>query len=277
MTPEQRKNLVIRSVSALAALGILVSVYLIFEKVGVAVLAILLEIIVIKEGVNLVDWTPLSRVFKLAIGLSIYILFLLILFLEPYRFHILMGAITLGLALSIQIKSGDSLERLQSIQSKALMLSIYLALFPALLIDLLFKYQGSLWFVSLMAMVFAGDIGAYAFGITMGKRHVLPLISPKKTWAGAVGGFIATVLTAYTIHQVAELKIPLFGWLFMSAIISFVAQSGDFFESLLKRVANVKDSGTIMPGHGGILDRIDGLIFAAPIMSIAISYFDRWI
>ncbi len=277
MASAKLKNLGVRTVSALSAVGILAAIYLFFELTGLVVLAMILEVVVIKEGLNLINWKPLSNRFKLYFGIATYILFLLILFIEPYRFHILVSAITMGLALSIQLKVGDSLQTLQNIQSRALMILLYVTLFPALLIDLLFKYQGSLWFLSLLVMVFAGDIGAYAFGITMGKRHVLPLISPKKTWAGALGGFLATVLSAVIIHKIAGLRIPMFGWLTMASLVSVVAQSGDFFESLLKRVADVKDSGTIMPGHGGILDRIDGLLFAAPIMSVALTFFDRWI
>lgn len=277
MTSEKLKNLAIRSVSALSAVGILVATYLFFGITGIVIMALLLQILVIKEGLNLMDWAPLGKTFKALFGIAIYGLFLLILFIEPYRFHILVLAITIGLALSIQLRVGDSLETLQKIQGKALLAVLYLTLFPALLIDLLFKYQGGLWFLSLMIMVFAGDIGAYAFGITMGKHHVLRLISPKKTWEGALGGFVATVASAALIHWFADVKIPLLGWMAMAAVISLVAQSGDFFESLLKRVVNVKDSGTIMPGHGGVLDRIDGLLFAAPIMSVAISFFDRWI
>lgn len=236
-----------------------------------------LEMIVIKEGLNLINWSPLSKSFKILFGVFIYGLFLMILFVEPYRFHILLFALTIGLALSIQLRSGESLETLQNLQGRALLATIYLAVFPALLIDLLFKYQGGLWFLSLLLMVFAGDVGAYAFGMTMGKRHVLPAISPKKTWEGAIGGFLATLICAFVIHLNSNIGIPMPAWLAMASLISVVAQSGDFFESLLKRVANVKDSGAIMPGHGGILDRIDGLLFAAPIMSIAISLFDRWI
>lgn len=277
MASAKLKNLGVRTVSALSAVGILGAIYLFFELTGLVIVAMLLEIIVIKEGINLIDWKPLSNKFKFYFGIATYILFLLILFIEPYRFHIFVSAITLGLALSIQLKVGDSLQLLQNLQGRALMILVYLTLFPALLVDLLFKYHGSLWFLSLMVMVFAGDIGAYALGITMGKRHVLPLISPKKTWAGALGGFLATVISALVIHHLADLKIPLLGWLTMASVISVVAQSGDFFESLLKRVRDVKDSGRIMPGHGGILDRIDGLLFAAPIMSVALTFFDRWI
>lgn len=277
MTSEKMMNLAVRVVSALAAVGILVASYLFFGISGIVVICVLLEALVIKEGLNLINWAPLSKTFKVLFGVFIYGLFLMILFVEPYRFQILLLALTVGLALSIQLRSGESLETLQNLQGRALLVTIYLAVFPALLIDLLFKYQGGLWFLSLLLMVFAGDVGAYGFGMTMGKRHVLPSISPKKTWEGAIGGFLATVLCAYVIHQLSELNIPLAAWLAMASVISVVAQSGDFFESLLKRVANVKDSGTIMPGHGGILDRIDGLLFAAPIMSIAISFFDRWI
>jgi phosphatidate cytidylyltransferase len=277
MTSERLKNLGIRTGSALAAVGILISTYLFLELTGIIMLGLALEGLIIKEGVNLIDWSPFGKRFKVCFGLFLYTLFLVILFNEAYRFEILMLAITIGLALSINLKVGESLQVLQNIQSRALTATLYLTLFPALLLDLLFKYQGALWFLSLLIMVFAGDVGAYAFGITLGKRPMLPSISPKKTWEGAIGGFSATVLSAYIIHQVAVLKIPLFGWLAMAALISVVAQSGDFFESLLKRISNVKDSGTLMPGHGGILDRIDGLLFAAPIMSIGLSYFDRWI
>ena len=277
MTSEKIKNLAVRTVSALLVVGILVSMYLVFDIMGIVILSLLAEILVIREGLKLLDWSPYSRTFKTLFGVGIYGLFLLLLFIEPYRFQILALALTLGLALSIQLKVDNNLQALQNLQGRALLAVLYLTLFPALLVDLLFKYQGGVWFLSLMIMVFAGDIGAYALGITMGKHHVLPSISPKKTWEGAIGGFLATVLSAFLIHKGAELTIPLVGWLIMAGMISFVAQSGDFFESLLKRVADVKDSGAIMPGHGGILDRIDGLLFAAPIMSVALTFFDRWI
>jgi phosphatidate cytidylyltransferase len=277
MTSPRLKNLIVRSVSALAAMGLLATIYLFFGQTGMLVASMLVEFLVIQEGLRLMDFHPLSRRFEKVFGAFLYILFAAILLGEPFRFQILVLAMTLGLALSIQLRVGDSLQALQNIQSRALLAMIYLTLFPALLIDLLLKYQGSLWFVSLMIMVFSGDVGAYLLGMTLGKRHVLPLISPKKTWAGALGGLLATLGSAALIHHFADLRIPQVFWLVMAVVISFVAQSGDFFESLLKRVADVKDSGSIMPGHGGILDRIDGLLFAAPVMSIALTLFDRWI
>lgn len=277
MISDKLKNLGVRTLSALVAVVILVGVYWLFEMAGMVILSLGLELLVIREGLRLFDWNPLQRKFQILLGVGIYCLFLSILFIEPYRFQIMMMAMILGIAISLQLRVGDSLDTLQSIQSKALLALMYLALFPALLVDLLFKYQGDFWFMSLLVMVFSGDVGAYLTGVTMGKHHLLPAISPKKTWEGAAGGFVATVFSAYLLHQFADLRIPMVGWLAMAGLISLVAQSGDFFESLLKRIAHVKDSGAIMPGHGGILDRIDGLLFAAPIMSCALSLFDPWI
>ncbi len=278
MTSDRAKNLSLRVISALAAVGLLVGTYLLFELAGIIILAMALEVIVIKEGLNLINWAPLTNRFKIVVGIIFYILFLLFLFWEPYRFQVLTLSLVLGLALSVQLNvSKESLQVLQNTQSRMIVAMVYLSFFPALLVSLLLMYQGIVWFGALLIMVFAGDIGAYSFGITLGKRHMLPQISPKKTWEGAFGGFLATLLSAFIIHAALDLKIPLLGWLFMASLISLSAQSGDFFESLLKRVVNVKDSGKIMPGHGGILDRIDGLLFAAPIMSVSLTYFDRWI
>lgn len=271
------RNLAIRTVSALAAVGILAVIYLFFELAGIIAMTMFMEVIVIKEGLGLIDFDPMEIRFKRFFGILIYLLFLLVLFIEPYRFQVLVGFITLALALSIQVPTKGNLQGLQNIQSRGVLLLIYLGVFPALLIDLLFKYNGAFWFLSLLVMVFAGDVGAYSFGKLFGKTSLLPSLSPKKTWAGAWGGFLATLLSAASLHYFGHLKIPLVGWLVMAGLISFVAQSGDFFESLLKRISDVKDSGNIMPGHGGILDRIDGLIFAAPVMSIALTYFDPWI
>ncbi len=278
MNSEKIKNLGIRTASALIAAALMGLTYLFFELAGIVILAMILEILVIKEGLNLMDWASVNKKVKFFYGFFFYLIFLLILFGEAYRLQILTFAIVFCLALSIHLKVQDfSLKTLQNAQGGLLVGMIYLSFFPALLVDLLFKYQGAVWFMSLLVMVFAGDIGAYSFGITMGKRHVLPQISPKKTWEGAIGGFLATLLSALILHWILELRIPLFGWLCMAGLISISAQTGDFFESLLKRVINVKDSGKIMPGHGGLLDRIDGVLFAAPIMSVSLSYFNRWI
>lgn len=116
-----------------------------------------------------------------------------------------------------------------------------------------------------LALVWTTDIAAYAAGRIFGGPKLIPSISPNKTWAGLLGAVIATTGVALTIAH--KLPYPLPSPYLLGIGIAVIAQVGDFFESWLKRKANLKDSGTLLPGHGGILDRIDGLITAAPFFA----------
>ncbi|NPA13549.1 MAG: phosphatidate cytidylyltransferase [Aquificae bacterium] len=115
----------------------------------------------------------------------------------------------------------------------------------------------------LFATVWAGDTMAYFVGKTVGKRKLAPKLSPKKTWEGAVGGFLGGVV----IGQLVAIWLGLQDTLIPIIIGSVVMQVGDLFESFLKRQIGVKDISNIIPGHGGILDRIDGLIFASVVFA----------
>lgn len=116
-----------------------------------------------------------------------------------------------------------------------------------------------------LALVWACDIGAYFSGRTFGGPKLAPRISPNKTWAGLIGGTIAASLFAAVMHY--QYGLP---WRMTLAtpVLAAIAQGGDLFESWLKRRAGVKDSGSILPGHGGVLDRLDGLVPVAPIAAI---------
>lgn len=118
----------------------------------------------------------------------------------------------------------------------------------------------SLVFIGTLLTVWASDIGGYVFGRIIGGPKLAPKISPKKTWAGAAGSFIFSMLTAMLIFGSIVKNEYFVFWLFCGFVISLLAQVGDLFISWLKRKAGVKDSGNILPGHGGVLDRIDGLI-----------------
>ena len=117
----------------------------------------------------------------------------------------------------------------------------------------------------LLGVVWLTDIGAYAFGRLIGGPRLAPSISPGKTWAGAIGGVFLAVAGAYLGAGFMETQPP-FGAIALAICLSIATQCGDLFESWVKRRFGKKDSGTIMPGHGGVLDRIDGLLFAAPVM-----------
>ncbi len=124
-----------------------------------------------------------------------------------------------------------------------------------------------------MALVWATDIGAYFAGRTIGGPKIAPRISPSKTWAGLIGGVVAATGFAFALHVWAGLPFRLVMW---TPLLACAAQAGDFFESWLKRRAGVKDSGTLLPGHGGVLDRLDGLVPVAPIAALLVE-LPRWL
>jgi len=119
----------------------------------------------------------------------------------------------------------------------------------------------------LLSVVWAGDTGAYFVGRALGRHKLYPAVSPKKTIEGALGGLAASMGAAVLI---ANLWMPELGPLhaaLIGLVGGFAAQVGDLVESMIKRAAGVKDSGTLLPGHGGMLDRLDGVIFAFPVVT----------
>lgn len=117
--------------------------------------------------------------------------------------------------------------------------------------------------MGLLLLIWANDSGAYIVGSRLGKHLLLPRISPKKTWEGTLGGLLFTMVTAFILH-LYFLELRLVDWLVLAGIIAVFGSIGDLVESMLKRSLSVKDSGKILPGHGGMLDRFDGLIFSLP-------------
>jgi phosphatidate cytidylyltransferase len=126
---------------------------------------------------------------------------------------------------------------------------------------------GSFSIFWVLAIVWATDIGAYAFGRMIGGPKLAPSISPNKTRSGAVGGLICAVVVSAALLWV--FKVPLgFAHIGVAILISIISQTGDLFESAIKRLYGVKDSGSLIPGHGGFMDRFDGLWAAAPVAAV---------
>jgi phosphatidate cytidylyltransferase len=139
--------------------------------------------------------------------------------------------------------------------------------------------SGGLLLLLPMFTTWASDIGAYALGRAMGRHKLIPSVSPGKTVEGAIGGVIASMLVAWAYTQFALAPATHLGFtwrpigvLFFGALVSVAAQIGDLAESLLKREAGVKDSSTLLPGHGGILDRFDSLLFVLPISYLVMGW-----
>ena len=128
-----------------------------------------------------------------------------------------------------------------------------------------------------LVVTWASDIGAFFVGRAIGGRKLIPAVSPGKTVSGAVGGLLASMVVSYlyaraVLVPVAHLGFTPWGALLFGALISIAAQIGDLFESLLKREGGIKDSSRIIPGHGGILDRFDSLIFVLPVAYLLLGW-----
>jgi phosphatidate cytidylyltransferase len=139
------------------------------------------------------------------------------------------------------------------------------ALFASVLVRL-DQVWGLAALMLVLLIVWATDIGGYFAGRGLGGPKLWPRVSPKKTWAGAIGGFVASLVVAsgFSVLGFGKL-IPL---LLLAAVISIVSQFGDLFESAVKRKFGVKDSSHIIPGHGGLLDRLDGFVFAVVVAAL---------
>jgi phosphatidate cytidylyltransferase len=163
----------------------------------------------------------------------------------------------------------------------------YIAIPMALLVEIREQPAGAIWTIYTLLAVWAGDIFAYFVGKLLGRYRMSPEISPKKTWEGAIASILASVIVGTLWFQHApgisaallrigliERRDGMFGleqpqlWpiILLSAVVNIAAQLGDLVESFIKRGAGVKDSGTILPGHGGMLDRIDAMLFAVPVV-----------
>jgi phosphatidate cytidylyltransferase len=127
------------------------------------------------------------------------------------------------------------------------------------------------WVLMLLLAVWSYDTGAYLFGKQFGRAKFLTHISPSKTYAGLIGGIVATtVVVALMLWGLGQ--TPLHA-IVLGPLMALVAQAGDLAESMLKRASGAKDSGTLIPGHGGMLDRVDSFLFAAPIMTLYVVAF----
>ncbi len=163
----------------------------------------------------------------------------------------------------------------------------YVAIPMALLVAMRQQAAGAIWVIYTLLVVWAGDTFAYFVGKALGRHRLSPAVSPKKTWEGAIASILASVIVGTLWFQhapgisAALLRAgligrrdgvftleqpPLMPIIVLSAVVNVAAQLGDLVESLIKRGAGVKDSGAILPGHGGMLDRIDALLFAVPVV-----------
>ncbi|MBI2980773.1 MAG: phosphatidate cytidylyltransferase [Deltaproteobacteria bacterium] len=149
----------------------------------------------------------------------------------------------------------------------------YVALLPSFIARLRDFPQGAVWILLLLAMTWFNDTAAYFAGHWWGRRRLAPKVSPGKTWEGFWAGFIGSLIAFVLIRRYFYLPLTFSQGLLLVGIVGMLAPAGDLSESLLKRGFGVKDSGHLIPGHGGLLDRIDALLFVAPVVYAFAKYF----
>lgn len=260
------KNLLIRAASAIVALLMLAFMVWQWGPTALQILCTLAVILGTRE-LNRILFEPEDSFFIK----SLFFILMLSVFLATSTsliFSALAFAFISILFFSFSLwfaRRFKDLSALLRFQAKVVLGFLYLGLLPGFAVQITFLPDGLEWFLAMLGIVFAGDTCAYLTGILFGKTPLMPAISPKKTIEGSLGGLIGSVL-AGAVFVSLKPGLPLLPVLILAALSGFAGQMGDLFESLLKRVANQKDSGSLMPGHGGVLDRIDGVLFASPVI-----------
>ncbi|HEY8326624.1 MAG: phosphatidate cytidylyltransferase [Ktedonobacterales bacterium] len=219
-------------------------------------------------------WRP-QMLISIALGAD----FLLAAMFPQQRLLIISGGISGSVILSFTtfLMAGESFENALRDWALTLAIPLYLGWPLALFVALRgpafgLGSTGFWWTLAVFAMVWGNDTGAYLTGHFFGKTKLAPRISPAKTWEGFAGGLAISIIGAF-IFSIA-LHLPWYASLTMGIFTAIAATLGDLAESMLKRGAGVKDSGQLIPGHGGALDRLDSLLFAVMVVVVYAAIFD---
>jgi len=212
------------------------------------------------------DDRPLSNTIKI-ISYAASMLLIVSTCLGSWEIEFLILSLNL-MALSIFVLSefADNQEVFHVIAKQVLGI-VYIPVSLSLLIFMKGLDQGTFWIIWLLIVVFSNDTGAFYGGKFFGKNSLSPNISPNKTIEGSIGGIITSSVMGFIFSVIFFKDFSLsFFMIPASFMLAVAGQIGDLFESAMKRAANIKDSGSILPGHGGMLDRIDGLLLAIPVL-----------
>ena len=261
-----------------AAILIPIFIYLLFNLIPVG-FSILTGLIVFWAAT---EWSLLMGIKKIGYRLIFPLLILIslrYLYYYPASFYILYAACVWWVLATVLV---ICYPKASSLWSKSIILRGIMGVFvliPCWLALNFMRYSvnGSYVLLYLFIIIWGADIGAYFVGRKWGKHKMAPVVSPGKSWEGLLGALITTLLLVLPFiffYQLPYTSIPLL--MCISIITVLFSVVGDLFESMLKRNANLKDSGTLLPGHGGILDRIDSLCAAAPIFILGLVVMSKF-
>lgn len=257
-------NTLVRTLTAAVLLAIVAAVYFIGGQTGFLYLCYLVIILVQREIAGLLFYSH-SQLFKSICTLFSALTTILIVSVQDQVILFATLFLIFQISLCLFVFCNKGVRESRELFANITLNFFYAGCLPATIIQLLFLNLGLQWLVSCLLVVFAGDVFAYFVGTRFGSIKLLPLLSPKKSLQGSLGGLFGSALFGYLSCLLFFPQQNPAVFVAVGLIAGIFAQTGDFFESGLKRTANIKDSSHILPGHGGFLDRFDGVLFAAPI------------
>ena len=271
-------NLLVRTLSGIGFV-IVMLVGLLVDKFLFAALVLFIMTVMMLEFYRMTIGEGYRTQQALAIAAAV-IMFVLVFLNRAYQFpgkflSLTMVPVIILMVSSLYAKDRKEFKRLSHIYTGLL----YIAA-PLSLVNLIAFKDGefnALMLLCFFVIIWCSDIGAFAVGSTLGQKYgkkLCPEISPKKSWAGFWGGLAFAVLAVLLLRLTGLLVLPVVHGIIMAALMHVAGVYGDLFESQWKRACEVKDSGRIIPGHGGMLDRFDSAIFAVPAGAIYLSLFN---
>jgi phosphatidate cytidylyltransferase len=260
--------LILRVISALLAAGILFSSGFFGGSWGLVIMCTVAVFLGIREyGRIAFPRFGVPPMFRVLFGLTCLILYGALLYWPDQNAVIFAVTISLFLAFSLwltrNLMSNEAILAAIGMGSLGL---LYCVSLPVFAVNLLFLPKGPTWFAFLMMVVFFGDTFAFFGGRFFGRHKLMVQVSPNKTVEGAIAGLVGSSVAGILFVLWFFPDLPMTRVILFCVACGFVGQSGDLLMSLVKRVGEVKDSGSIMPGHGGILDRLDGIFLSAPLV-----------
>jgi phosphatidate cytidylyltransferase len=257
------RNLITRAISGIVYVSIFLFAILFNEKSYIA-------LIVIFAGISIWEFSKLVQLKSVLpyVLLPVSVYFFRTIVSKEATLFLLM--ITLLCAIRLIFNLYKKIDTYPSSMINKLDLSIRYVILPfSFLISIPFifgTYQPKI-LISILLFIWVNDSFAYLIGKNFGKTKLFESVSPKKTVEGFIGGWVVSLAASFFIRQFNnDVSINFVDWIIIASILSIFGTIGDLIESKFKRQANVKDSGNIMPGHGGVLDRLDSLFFAAPFV-----------
>lgn len=272
-------NVVVRGISGLVFIIVMVTC-LLWNKFLFAGMIIFIMSVMLMEFYNITmgNSYTFSKILAILAAISLFtILFLTQSYHLPSRYvGLAMIPVFIVMINSLYTKDKEEYGKLSNIYTGLLYIAVPIALSNLIAFDKAGNFSGRL-LLDFFIIIWSSDVGAFVTGISLGKRFPKKLfeeVSPKKTVIGFLGGVVFSVIAALILYETGLLRFPLVHCVILAVIMSVTGVYGDLFESQWKRFYGVKDSGNMIPGHGGFLDRFDSTLFAMPSGAIYLAVFD---